>query len=62
MAGGYQKVFKATFMVTKKKDLTDDQFVKHYTEIHMPMVAEILKRHGGLRYAVVSYSPYDPTI
>ncbi|KAH8806028.1 EthD domain-containing protein, partial [Xylogone sp. PMI_703] len=52
MASGVRKIIKATFMVTKKKGLSDEQFLKHYTEVHMPMVAEILKRHGGLHYAV----------
>lgn len=54
MTTGFQTGIKATFLVTKKKGMSDEDFEQHYIEIHIPMVAEILKRHKVLYYGVVS--------
>ncbi|UKZ47790.1 hypothetical protein TrVGV298_002019 [Trichoderma virens] len=52
MTGTFRKVVKATFLVTKKEGLSDEEFRSHYTEIHAPMAIEVCKRHGVLDYSV----------
>lgn len=52
MAGTFRHV-KATFLVTKKEGLSDEEFRKHYTDVHAPMAIEVCKRHGALDYSVV---------
>ncbi|KAL7907596.1 EthD domain-containing protein [Trichoderma velutinum] len=49
---GFETGIRATFLVTKKHGMTDEDFEKHYTNIHIPMVAEILIRHNVLQYSV----------
>lgn len=56
MVTGFQTGVKATFLVTKKKGMSDEEFEQHYTEVHIPMVAGILNRHRVLYYGVVSES------
>ncbi|KAL6790665.1 EthD domain-containing protein [Trichoderma sp. SZMC 28012] len=51
MAGTFRHV-KATFLVTKKEGLSDEEFRKHYTDVHAPMAIEVCKRHGALDYSV----------
>lgn len=55
MTTGFQTGIKATFLVTKKKGMSDEDFEQHYTKVHIPMVAELLNRHRVLYYGVVSY-------
>ncbi|RFU75131.1 hypothetical protein TARUN_7133 [Trichoderma arundinaceum] len=52
MAGTFRQVVKATFLVSKKEGLTDEEFRKHYTEVHAPMALEVCKRHGVLDYSI----------
>ncbi|KAL6814338.1 EthD domain-containing protein [Trichoderma sp. SZMC 28015] len=52
MTSSFEVGVKATFLVTKKHGMTDEEFEQHYTEIHIPMVAEILARHNVLQYSV----------
>lgn len=44
---------KATFLVTKKKGMSDEDFEQYHTKIYIPMVAEILNWHRVLYYGVV---------
>jgi hypothetical protein len=53
MAGTFRHVVKATFLVSKKEGLSDEEFRKHYTEVHAPMALEVCKRHGVLDYNIV---------
>ncbi|PTB70300.1 hypothetical protein BBK36DRAFT_1173813 [Trichoderma citrinoviride] len=52
MAGTFRKVVKATFLVTKKEGLSDEEFRQHYTDIHAPMALGVCKRHGVLDYSI----------
>ncbi|KAL6856631.1 EthD domain-containing protein [Trichoderma novae-zelandiae] len=52
MAGSFRKVVKATFLVSKKEGISDEDFRQHYTEIHAPMALEVCKRHGVLDYSI----------
>lgn len=54
MSPGFTNGIRATFMVAKRRDFSEEEFEKHYTEAHIPMVAEVLSRHGALSYTVVS--------
>lgn len=53
MSDSYRHVTKAILLVFKKPGLTDEEFKKHYLEIHMPMATELCQRHGVLEYNVV---------
>lgn len=53
MAGTFRHVAKATFLVSKKEGLSDEEFRKYYTEVHAPMALEFCKRHGVLDYSIV---------
>lgn len=55
MAGTFRQIVKATFLVSKKEGLSDEEFRKHYTEIHAPMALEVCQRHGGLDYSIVCF-------
>ncbi|PTB63058.1 hypothetical protein BBK36DRAFT_1144122 [Trichoderma citrinoviride] len=52
MATAWATGVKATFLVTKKKGMSDDDFEQHYTSVHIPMVVEILSRHNVIQYSV----------
>lgn len=53
MAGTFRQVAKATFLVSKKDGLSDEEFRKYYTEVHAPMALAFCKRHGVLDYSIV---------
>ncbi|KAL7816703.1 EthD domain-containing protein [Trichoderma gracile] len=52
MAGAFRKVIKATFLVSKKDGLSDEEFRQHYTDVHAPMALEVCRRHGVLDYSI----------
>ncbi|KAL7922785.1 EthD domain-containing protein [Trichoderma austrokoningii] len=52
MAGTFRQVAKATFLVSKKDGLSDEEFRKHYTEVHAPMALDLCKRYGVLDYSI----------
>ncbi|KZT55351.1 hypothetical protein CALCODRAFT_484822 [Calocera cornea HHB12733] len=41
---------RATFLLTKKEGITDEEFKNHYLNIHAPMSLELMKRHGVISY------------
>lgn len=53
MSGTFRHVAKATFLVSKKEGLSDEEFRKYYTEVHAPMALEFCRRHGVLDYSIV---------
>ncbi|PTB44957.1 hypothetical protein M441DRAFT_64640 [Trichoderma asperellum CBS 433.97] len=52
MSGTFRHVAKATFLVSKKEGLSDEEFRKYYTEVHAPMALEFCRRHGVLDYSI----------
>ncbi|EGR49969.1 uncharacterized protein TRIREDRAFT_105983 [Trichoderma reesei QM6a] len=52
MASTFRNVVKATFLVSKKEGLSDEEFRQHYTDIHAPMALEVCRRHGVLAYSI----------
>lgn len=61
MAGTFRHVAKATFLVSKKEGLSDEEFRKHYTEVHAPMALDFCKRYGVLDYSIVRLELISPT-
>lgn len=55
MAGVFRQVVKATFLVSKKEGLSDEEFRSYYTKVHAPMAVEVCKRHGVLDYSIVGF-------
>lgn len=53
MAGTFRHVAKATFLISKKEGLSDEEFRKYYTEVHAPMALDFCKRYGVLDYSIV---------
>jgi len=41
---------RATFLLTKKEGITDEEFKRYYLEVHAPMGLEMMKRHGVISY------------
>jgi hypothetical protein len=62
MASTFRNVVKATFLVSKKEGLSDEEFRQHYTDIHAPMALEVCRRHGVLAYSIVSLLCSNPFI
>ncbi|EHK42739.1 hypothetical protein TRIATDRAFT_34218 [Trichoderma atroviride IMI 206040] len=52
MTGTFRHVAKATFLVSKKEGLSDEEFRKYYTEVHAPMALDFCKRYGVLDYSI----------
>lgn len=53
---GFRKVVKATIMVKKKDGMSDDDFIKHYNNVHAQMAAPVLQRHGIITYSLVGHT------
>lgn len=50
----FRRVTKATILVKKKEGLSDEEFVKHYCDVHAQMARSVLERHGCEGYSIVS--------
>ena len=50
---GFRKVVKASIMVKKKPDISDEDFIHHYTQKHAQMAAPVLEKHGIITYSLV---------
>ena len=50
---GFRKVVKASIMVKKKPDMSDEDFIHHYTQKHASMAAPVLEKHGIISYSLV---------
>lgn len=51
---GFRKVVKASIMIKKKPDMTDEAFIEHYNHIHAAMAAKVLLKHNVISYTLVS--------
>lgn len=52
--GQYRKVAKVLIGVNKKESMTEDEFVKYFSQIHGPLGVELMKRHGAISSSQVS--------
>ncbi|EON63117.1 hypothetical protein W97_02344 [Coniosporium apollinis CBS 100218] len=59
---GFRKVVKATIMVKKKDGMSDDDFIKHYNNVHAQMAAPVLQRHGIVTYSLTYHLQRDRII
>lgn len=50
---GFRKVVKATILVKKKEDMSDEAFVEYYNNVHAQRAVPILQRHGIISYSLV---------
>jgi hypothetical protein len=46
--------FRALGFFKKKEGISDEEFVKHWKEVHGAIVLPFLKKHGALYYSQVS--------
>lgn len=60
MTGTFRHVAKATFLISKKEGLSDEEFRKYYTEVHAPMALDFCKRYGVLDYSIVRLGFISP--
>ena len=51
-----EKLIRITTLIPRKKGMTHEQFYKHWTTVHGPMVLDFMMRHG-----VVEYRQYHTT-
>lgn len=52
------KLLKVSIMLRRKKGLSEEEFHKHYREIHGNLAAPWLKRYGIVKYNQVRASRY----
>ena len=52
-SSGFRKVTKATILVKKKEGISDEDFVKHYNNVHAQLAAPVLLRHNIISYSLV---------
>ncbi|KAE8152363.1 EthD domain-containing protein [Aspergillus avenaceus] len=50
-------VIRLTLMLKKRKDLTDEQFHRHWTHVHGPLVSAWLAGHGVIKYSQYHQPP-----
>ena len=50
---GFRKVVKATILVKKKPDMSDEDFIQHYNHKHAQMAAPVLEKHNCITYSLV---------
>jgi len=53
---GFRKVVKATVLVKKKEGISDEDFIKHYNNVHAQLAAPVLQRHKIISYSLVRLS------
>ena len=54
------KVVRFSLFARRNKGLSEEEFHRHWSEVHGPLVVEWLARYGTVRYTQVSH--YNPTI
>ncbi|KAF2095879.1 hypothetical protein NA57DRAFT_43786 [Rhizodiscina lignyota] len=59
---GFRKVVKVTVMVKKKDGISDDDFIKHYNNVHAQLAAPVLQRHKIITYSLTYHLARDRTI
>ena len=52
---GKTRLLRVAMYVKRKPGLSEDDFNKHWTEKHAPLVSEWLARHGIVRYVQVRW-------
>ena len=53
---GFRKVVKATVLIKKKEGISDENFIKHYNNVHAQLAAPVLQRHKIISYSLVRFS------
>ena len=54
---GFRKVVKATILVKKRPDMSDEDFIEHYNHKHAKMAAPVLEKHNVITYSLVRPPP-----
>lgn len=54
-----EKLIRITTLIPRKKGMTQEQFYKHWTTIHGPMVVGFMMRHGVIEYRQVYPIPLN---
>ncbi|KAF2734337.1 hypothetical protein EJ04DRAFT_512584, partial [Polyplosphaeria fusca] len=56
---GFRKVVKATILIKKKDDMSDEDFIEHYNNVHAQRAVPILQRHGIISYSLTYHLQRD---
>lgn len=48
-----EKLIRITTLIPRKKGLSKEEFYKHWTTVHGPMVVDFMMRHGVVEYRQV---------
>ncbi|KAF2427572.1 hypothetical protein EJ08DRAFT_637309 [Tothia fuscella] len=59
---GFRKVVKATILVKKKEETSDEDFIKHYNGVHAQLAAPVLLKHKIISYSLTYHLQRDRTI
>lgn len=57
---GFRKVVKATVLVKKRPDISDEAFMDHYINKHAQAAAPVLLKHKIMNYSLVRKSTLPP--
>jgi hypothetical protein len=49
-----EKLIRITTLIPRKKGMTREDFYKHWTTVHGPLVLDFMMRHGVVEYRQVS--------
>jgi hypothetical protein len=50
---GFRKVTKATILIKKKEGMSDEDFIRHYNNVHAQMAAPVVQKHNAISYSLV---------
>jgi hypothetical protein len=48
-----EKLIRITSCINRKKGVSNEDFYKHWTQVHGPMWTDFMKRHGVVEYVQV---------
>jgi len=57
-ADGKTRLLRVAMYVKRRPSMSEDDFNKHWSEKHAPLVSEWLARHGIVRYVQVCISGF----
>ena len=53
-----EKLIRITTLLPRRKGMSKEDFYKHWTNVHGPLVLDFMMRHGVVEYRQVSFDFY----
>lgn len=58
----FRNVVKMTVLIKKKPGMSDQDFVRHYNNVHAQMAAPVVEKHKAISYTLTYHLERDRTI